>query len=223
MFDENFKYDAHDVDLTQAVSEFMLKTIYEVHNLNLLTRIIKIESNDEYEVEKVNEKFSISSFHTLDKTTISEISKNQLVLSSSSSSRSVSKSIIDLSTDSKQKKKKKMIELDLDQTNILSEKVFRVRASRKQVYMMNLINAVHEKIAVYHIAFFVFLEAKHYYFSNTIKTSSKLSFKDSIQKLHRDYLFSKSTSYHQMLTHSHVMNFREALKMKLVALRQKKI
>ena len=116
-----------------------------------------------------------------------------------------------------------MIELNLDQTNILSEEVFRVRASRKQVYRTNLINAAHEKIAVYHIAIFAFLEAKHYYLSNTVKTFSKSSFKDSSQRLHRNYLLSKSTSYHQMLTHSHVMSFREALKTKLVALKQKKI
>ena len=107
MFDENFKYDVHDVDLTQIVNEFMLKTIYEVHNLNLLIRIIEIESNDKYEIEKVNEKFSTPSFHSLDETTIFEILKNQLILSSLSSSRSISKSIIDLSIDSKQKKKRK--------------------------------------------------------------------------------------------------------------------
>ena len=182
MFDENFKYDAHGVDLIQAITEFMLKTVYEVHNLNILTRIIEIESNDD-EVEKVDEKFSISSFHSLDKTSASEIqSKNQLVLLSSSSSRSVLKSIIDQSIDSKkkvEKEKKKMIELNLDQINILSEEVFRVRASRKQVYRTNLINAAHEEIAVYHIAFFAFFEAKHYYLSNTAKTSSKSSFKDS--------------------------------------------
>ena len=87
--------------------------------------------------------------------------------------------------------------------------------------MTNLINATHEKIAVYHIAFFAFLEAKHYYLSNTVKTSSKSSFKDSSQRLHRDYLFSESTSYRQMLIHSHVMNFRETLKTKLAILRLK--
>ena len=107
MFDENFKYDAHDVDLTQAITEPMLKTVYEAHNLDPLTRIIEIESNDD-EVEKVDEKFSISSFHSLDETSTPEIqSKNQLVLSSSSSSRSVSKSIIDQSIDSKKKRVKK--------------------------------------------------------------------------------------------------------------------
>ena len=190
MFDEKFKYDAHDVDLIQIVSESILKTIYEAHNLDSLTRITEIESNDD-EVEKVDEKFSIPSFHSLVEMSTSEIqSKNQLVLSSSLSSRSISKSIIDQSIDNKKKEtdkeKKKMIKLNLDQTNILFEKMFRVFAFRKQIYMTNLINAVHEKIAIYHIAFVVFFEAKHYYFSNTIKTSSKSSFKDSSQRLHRD-------------------------------------
>ena len=189
MFDKKSRYDAHDVDLTQTITKSMLKTVYEVHNLNLLTRIIEIESNDEYKVEKVDEKFSAFLFHSLDKTSMSEIQlKNQLALSFSSSSRSVSESIIDLSIDSKKKEtdkeKKKMIELDLDQANILFKKVFRARASRKQVYMTNLINAVHEKIAVYHIAFFAFFKAKHYYLSKTVKNSSKSSFKDSSQRLH---------------------------------------
>ena len=227
MFDEKSRYDAHDVDLTQTITESMLKTVYEAHNLNLLICITEIESNDdEHEVEKIDEKFSTSSFHSLDKTSTSEISKNQLVLSFSSSSRSVSKSI-SLSIDNKkkesEKEKKKMIELDLDQANIFSKKMFRNRALKKQVYMTNLINAAHEEIAVYHITFFAFLEAKHYYLLKTVKISSKSSLKDSSQRLHRDYLFSKSINYRQMLIHSHVMNFREALKTKLIVLRQKKI
>ena len=79
----------------------MLETIYEVHNLNFLIRIIEIELNDD-EVEKVDEKFSTSLFHSLDKTTISEISKNQLILSFSSLFWSISKSI-SLSIDNKKK------------------------------------------------------------------------------------------------------------------------
>ena len=108
MFDERSKYDIHDYDLTQIVSEFMLKTVYKAYNLNLLTWTIEIESNDdEYEIEKVDEEFSISLFHSLDKTSTFEILKNQLALLFSSSSRSISKSIIDLFIDNKQKKKNK--------------------------------------------------------------------------------------------------------------------
>ena len=47
MFDDKTTYDAHDIDLLQAVKEPMLETVFEAHNLNPITQITEIESDEE--------------------------------------------------------------------------------------------------------------------------------------------------------------------------------
>ena len=49
MFNENTYYDAHDIDLLQAVNEPMLEITYELHDLDPITLITEIGSDDEEE------------------------------------------------------------------------------------------------------------------------------------------------------------------------------
>ena len=47
MFDKEKKYDAHDVDLVQTIQKLMIETMYDTTNLNYISQIKKIESNDD--------------------------------------------------------------------------------------------------------------------------------------------------------------------------------
>ena len=85
MFDDRIIYDAHDIDLLQAVKELMLKTVYEAQNLNSITQITEIESDEK--------KFEHNSKHTLMKIDQSKIKKVE-TLSTFSSSEMTSTSMI---------------------------------------------------------------------------------------------------------------------------------
>ena len=47
ILDEDKKYNIHDVDLIQAIQKLMIETMYETANLNYISQIKKIKSNDD--------------------------------------------------------------------------------------------------------------------------------------------------------------------------------
>lgn len=47
MFDEEGKYDAHDIDLIEVIQEPMIETVYEPENLDYISHIREIESDDD--------------------------------------------------------------------------------------------------------------------------------------------------------------------------------
>ena len=46
MFDESISYDAHDIDLLQAIKEPILEKTYELHDLDPITQITEIDSDE---------------------------------------------------------------------------------------------------------------------------------------------------------------------------------
>ena len=47
MFNKDKKYNVHEVDLIQAIQKLMIETMYDTTNLNYISQIRKIESNDD--------------------------------------------------------------------------------------------------------------------------------------------------------------------------------
>jgi hypothetical protein len=107
-----------------------------------------------------------------------------------------------------------MIELDVDTTNIISERVRRSKNTREQTYLVVLNEVADDKISFFYIAFFAFINASAYYntFTNTNQTINQTKFNFKNLKLitlffYRNALFLESRNFRQMQKHSHSANF----------------
>jgi hypothetical protein len=197
----------------------MLEIIYETSNLNLIISIIEVNESD------LNEKewFNIQSFieKETDQTADQQADKSTdrlkdkevkylFSLSSSDSSTSTFESV----EESIKIKTTKMIELDVDTTNIIFEKMRRRRNTRKQTYLVVLDEVADDEILSFHTAFFAFISASAYYntFANANQAINQIKFSFKNLKLitssfHKNALLSKSRNFRQMQKHSHSADF----------------
>jgi hypothetical protein len=115
-----------------------------------------------------------------------------------------------------------MIDLNIDTINILLEKMRR-RRTRKQTYLIALIQNSDDQISSYHAAFSAFVNANFFYNTNQLSSNVKTASQIQNQRLHKDTLSLESKYYRQMLKHLHAVSFEQVIYTKIVALRVKKI
>ena len=220
IFDDSTRYDPHDIDVMQAISEPMLPLpeTFEIPNLLTdLARITEVESDLEDEINLHAEQNQQS------------IEKGQMPASGNSPNDSANDSASHDSAKGKtfeylpsplpseatpppdpkpSQKEKKVIGLELDQANILPEGVRRERKGRKQAYFAALKDAENGEVISFHSSFAAF--AKSLFFT-----------KFSQHRLHRDSLPAEPKHFGQMLKHSHSAGFQEAIKTEIKALEAK--
>ena len=203
MFDENTRYNSHDIDLLQAVIESMLERVYEAHNFDEITRIREMKESDEEEnddsieidedlmssVEKKTDRditylsssdSSDISFSTLTSTSSSiptfsnPASSASLTLASASAAeKSVEKTA---EKSEKTIKSKKMIDLDIDMINIIFEEVRRRRkALRKHAYVIMLNEISDEEISSFIATFSTFVNVETFYKENARQMKKNLT------------------------------------------------
>ena len=127
------------------------------------------------------------------------------------------------------------IRFDIDESNILSEKVKKKRI-KKQAHAIFLKEAKSDQLIAFHAAFSCYISFRIFYDNNKRsfsvfyidrKTESKkfiiFSSISSISKFHRDDISSESISYKQMLRHQHFSEFMQTVKMKIDQLTTMKI
>ena len=214
MFDEKIKYkNSKDVDLMQAVNESMIEMTYEAQNLDFIISIVKIDSNE----KKATQETSDIDVRVLAKTHIDvkksedeSLNKNkasEYLLTSSYTTETISDSSINNSSIEKSSfKVKKMMKLDLNKTNILSEKMSRSRR-RKQAYSTALSQMKNQNSD----------DAFHEAFASVFMTNTKS------ERIHRDDLLDESRHYHQMIKHSHADDFKQIMQIELKALTERNI
>ena len=219
MFDDRIIYDAHDIDLLQAVKELMLKTVYEAQNLNSITQITEIESDEK--------KFEHNSKHTLMKIDQSKIKKVESLSTLSSSEmtptstvphtpisfRSVSEAPASAPAPSPPINKASKNSADFDSANILPEGVSRHRKPRRQAYSTALVQASNEILKSYHAAFSANIMANSYLNQRKLTQTSL--------RVHRNALSLESQHYRQLLNHPHAKEFKLAMRTEIDALKAK--
>ena len=225
MFDESISYDAHDIDLLQAINEPMLETTYELHDLDPITQITEIAS-DEGEGEgdhTQNMGENVESMESQDgnvQELVSSHMKERTYLPTPTTSESFTKST--KAKKAAKPKASKDINSSLDTNNILPEGVGRLRIpnQRKVTYATVLADANNGELNSYHAAFSAHIMASSYYITN--KESSKESSKNNTlvlsTRFHRDSLPPEPEHYRQMLKHPHAEGFMLAMKVEVQAL-----
>jgi hypothetical protein len=146
-----------------------------------------------------------------------------LLLSSSSNvstSRQSDVSSESEASSTKEIKKKKMIELDIDTINIISEKMKRRRATRKQAYLIVLKEIADDEITSFHIAFSAMSCASAFY-NHQNQPVTKLLTKLNLTSFHRDSLLFESKNFRQMQRHSHAVDFNKVILTEISTLRVK--
>ena len=225
MFDESISYDAHDIDLLQAIKEPMLETTYELHDLDPITQITEIDS-DEGEGEGDHTQSmgeNVESMESQDgnvQELVSSQMKERNYLPTPTTSESFTKST--KAKKAAKPKASKDINSSLDTNNILPEGVGRLRIpnQRKETYATVLADANNGELNSYHAAFSAHIMACSYYITN--KESSKESSKNNTlvlsTRFHRDSLPPEPEHYRQMLKHPHAEGSMLAMKVEVQAL-----
>jgi hypothetical protein len=216
VFDEKArKYDLKNVDLMQTIKKSMIEMTYETQNLNLIISIIEIDSDekeilikktfDQGIIDQLTDENSEENFMQMIQFMKKEKTSKYLTTSSFSVktiSDSSTKAIHDTEMHEKNSSIKKTMNLDLDSTNILPEKMSRTRGSaHKQAYSIALAHAENANNQAFHAAF-----------ASVFLTNIKS------RRIHRNDLLEESRFYHQMIKHSHANEFRNIMQMKLEAL-----
>lgn len=242
-------YDARDIDLLQATTEPMIETVYEAQNLDPISTVVEIGSDeDDLPAIKKSTPFGtvIESIEQPEKFSDPPFSKDSIYLPTPPSSQATpapadpqpdqsETSPADDSIVSLNKGKKHNVGADLDESNILPEGVVRSRKPRKQVYLTYLNKAHDNDHAGYHNSFFAFSAARSYYQSEFASISSIVAsaalhasvpptIPSSISvpfRLHRDSLPSEPKTFKQLANHPHQAGFLLAMKTELKALRGK--
>jgi hypothetical protein len=119
-------------------------------------------------------------------------------------------------------KTKKMIELDIDTINIISEKLRRRRATRKQTYLIVLKEIADDEITSFHIAFSAMFCASVFY-NHQNQSATKLLTKLNLTSFHRNSLSLESKNFRQMQRHSHAVDFNKVILTEISTLRIKGI
>ena len=239
MFNENTYYDAHDIDLLQAVNEPMLEITYELHDLDPITLITEIGSDDEEEERGIGMRENIQGMEEnmeeiiLDKNSgygnAAEISSDDTYLLTPSpsiiSSPSPNSSIHDLNSSesitaksNKSRKASRDINSSVDTDNILPEGMERGRNRnrRYEAYSTALTQAKNGELNSYHAAFSANIMASSYYISNQEHKKDHTPTQSTC--FHRDSLPIEPENYRQMLKHPHAEGFKLAMQMEIQAL-----
>lgn len=165
LFNDIAGYDAHEIGLVQVIEELMLKTTFDPLNLEYYTRGHKIEEDEEEEQElsmlaSINEK-SLTEFERVQYFPTSSSFEVSTSLHIPTSSRALSVApFSSASIDSQAPMSlplRRVISLNLDEANILPERMRRHRISRRQAYSASLIDEANGEISSYYAAFVVLL------------------------------------------------------------------
>ena len=97
-----------------------------------------------------------------------EFSATSAKLATSRSSKIAYQSFIKRRTTSIQE-----IRLAIDETNIISQKVNRIKRKKKLAHAMTMKQVKSDEISAYHTALSCFIAARRYYFKESTKKSSK--------------------------------------------------
>ena len=218
MFNENIYYDAHDIDLLQAVNEPMLEITYELHDLDPITLITEIGSDDEEEERGIGMRENIQGTEEnmeeiiLDKNSkygyAAEISSDDTYLLTPSpsiiSSPTPNSSIRDPNSSesitaksNKSRKASRNINSSVDMDNILPEGMERSRNRnrRYEAYSTALTQAKNGELNSYHAAFSANIMVSSYYISN--------------QEPKKDHTPTQSTRFHR---DSYLLNLKTIVK-----------
>jgi hypothetical protein len=202
IFDEKSKYDSLDIDLIQIIIELMLETTFEFQNLDSIINIVEVNIWENDTIEKLIHSFIEDETDQINQNTSQLKDKDKemkYLLSSSSSNVSTSRQL-DVSTTSKTsstkeiKIKKKMIELDIDTINIISERMRRRRATRKQTYLIVLKEIAEYEITSFLIAFWAMSCASAFY-NHQNQSATKLLTKLNLTSFHRNSLSLESKNF----------------------------
>ena len=200
LFNDDFIYDVHEVNLMQIINESMLKTTYNSINAQYYTHITDIsdlkvrdeekkntkkQSNNQqtqiteetpYDSEKMKYFFTLQSF---------DVSINRCILTSLFSFRALSIfRIVSAFNQASQLTSSPsvsifdfcMIGLNLNEANILPEKMKRQKASRRQAYWVSLINDSNDEIIFFHTAFSAFIFAIKFFSTATFQQKTSIIF-----------------------------------------------
>ena len=234
IFDDDAIYDAHDIDLLQAVKEPMLETVHEAHHLDPITQITEIEYDEEVNIESIQhpkeiqgnqaagkeaEGFLQGFLPTPSSTPASTPTPTSTVPPTPSSSRSASEAPINRAPTNEASRNG----ADFDAANILPEGVRRNR-TRRQAYANSLLKATNGEFQAFHASFAAYITANSYYALNSTSLPAHkalTSTSPSSHRLHRDTLPLEPQHYGQMLNHPHAEGFKQAMLTEVNALKGK--
>ena len=240
LFNDDSIYDVEDIDLMQMINESMLKTTYDPINVQHYTHITEIDLGDE-EKKNLNVFFSnttdfqsifekVNYFFILSFSELSTPGSITPTLFSSFHAPSSFQSAFIAPSASAEPPAFLMIDLDLDEANILSERVDRRRAPRRQAYAASLIEAAKGEISSYYAAFATFSRASQFFQSSSpeaVNQNEALIFTNSTNpshfRIHRDFLSPELKNFRQLQKHFHVADFRKAMQTEIESLAFKSI
>ena len=224
-FDENSRYRSNEIDLIQLINEsFLTNDTLDISQSDF-TKIVNIESNSEKEswklvstdsiinrdakksfnrvIENDSEQeylFSFASFSSRD-----ENISNTIDFTSSVAAKTVEE-LLSSASSLKTTKSKHWAKTTIDEINIQSEKIIRIRKSnslRNFNHYIALENAFAEEMRSFYETFMISM------------TKEKRS--------HRDDLLVESKFYHQMLKHIEIVDFLRIIDVKIKTLQSKQI
>ena len=245
MFDENFSYDKNEIDLMQLISEFMLKTTFEIFDFISISRIEKLESDfDEKFIINQSINQSINTDTQSKNKQIDQISFNQNFFSSSNStfdSKNSESFNFFLISDENSKFSNAFeaiaFEISSSSSKKLSRFAFIDSAFRDIFFKIDELNIVFEKMKrikirkqtyfvvfdriksdddeTFHDAFNAHIAADNYYKKNLL-----LQFNFTI-KIHKNYLSLEFQHYDELRKHLHADEFKQIMRVELKALKSK--
>jgi RNA-splicing ligase RtcB len=111
---------------------------------------------------------------------------------------------------------KKMIELDIDTINIISERMRKRRATRKQIYLIVLKEIADDEITSFHSAFSAMSCASVFYNHENQMISQLIRL--DLTSFHRDSMSLELKNFRQMIRHSHTVDFSQVILTKIAGL-----
>ena len=235
VFDESIYYDSLEIDVVKLLKS-MIKQLIKISRIQEVSRITENKIKIRFRIKSRNKRNSI--FKKKRKKV--ELKDNQKVfiqLLISKSEEILQLSHIEFSATSAKSATSRSLEIvyqssiekitafiqeirsTIDETIIISQRVSRIKRMKKVVHAMTLKQVKSDEIPTYYIAFSCFIAARNHYFKekkSTRKSSKSFSIKN---KSNRNDILSESTSYDQMLKHSHFSRFKQIIQIEINQLR----